>query len=92
MQPQGPRPAVAPSPGLGSTTVGGNDLLGGLAADGGPGMRVFEAELAHFVEALPIRPVLLGTVYQPHRRFRGTARVSRRAVVRTGIPASRTLG
>jgi acyl-CoA thioesterase I len=46
-------------------TVGGNDLLGGLAADSGAGMRAFEAELARFVNALPIRPVLLGTVYDP---------------------------
>jgi lysophospholipase L1-like esterase len=46
-------------------TVGGNDLLRGLAADTGPGMRAFEAALEHFLRALPIRPVLLGTVYDP---------------------------
>ena len=46
-------------------TIGGNDLLGGLAADYGSGMKVFAAELEGFLEALPIRPVLLGTVYDP---------------------------
>jgi lysophospholipase L1-like esterase len=46
-------------------TIGGNDLLAGLAADRGPGIRAFEAALEAFVRALPIRPVLLGTVYDP---------------------------
>jgi hypothetical protein len=46
-------------------TVGGNDLLAGLAADTGAGMRAFEAEVGRFVNGLPIRPVLLGTVYDP---------------------------
>ena len=46
-------------------TVGGNDLLGGLASDRGPGVRAFEAALERFVARLPIRPVLLGTVYDP---------------------------
>ena len=41
-------------------TVGGNDLLRGLASDTGPGMRRFEAALASFVRALPIRPLVLG--------------------------------
>jgi len=46
-------------------TVGGNDLLGGLAADTGPGMRRFEATLEAFLRDLPVRPVVLGTVYDP---------------------------
>jgi hypothetical protein len=46
-------------------TVGGNDLLLGLAADSGPGIRAFEAALEDFLRSLPIRPVLLGTVYDP---------------------------
>ncbi len=46
-------------------TVGGNDLLRGLAADTGAGMRRFDAALNAFLHALPMRPVLLGTVYDP---------------------------
>lgn len=46
-------------------TVGGNDLLRGLAGDSGAGVRAFEASLARFLRDLPIRPVLLGTVYDP---------------------------
>ena len=46
-------------------TVGGNDLLRGLASDTGAGVRAFEASLERFLRGLPIRPVLLGTVYDP---------------------------
>lgn len=46
-------------------TVGGNDLLRGLAADTGRGVRTFERQLDRFLRRLPIRPVLLGTVYDP---------------------------
>ena len=46
-------------------TIGGNDLLRGLAADRGDGMRAFEAALARFVRSLPVRPVVLGNVYDP---------------------------
>ena len=46
-------------------TVGGNDLLLGLAGDTGPGVTAFEAALDDFLRGLPIRPVLLGTVYDP---------------------------
>ena len=46
-------------------TIGGNDLLRGLAADKGPGMKSFEAALDAWLRGLPIRPVLLGTVYDP---------------------------
>lgn len=46
-------------------TVGGNDLLRGLAADTGAGMRGFERTLRAFVRALPVRPLFVGTVYDP---------------------------
>ena len=46
-------------------TIGGNDLLRGLAADTGPGVREFERKLERWLRALPIRPVLIGTVYDP---------------------------
>ncbi len=46
-------------------TVGGNDLLGGLAADQGTGVRSFESALERFLRALPIRPLLMGNVYDP---------------------------
>lgn len=46
-------------------TIGGNDLLTGLAADHGAGMVRFERMLDGFLRALPLRPVLLGTVFDP---------------------------
>lgn len=46
-------------------TVGGNDLLRGLAADRGGGVAAFAAALDRFLGALPIRPVLVGNVYDP---------------------------
>lgn len=46
-------------------SVGGNDLLRGLATDTGPGLRAFEAGLDRFLRGLPIRPVVLATVYDP---------------------------
>jgi acyl-CoA thioesterase I len=46
-------------------TVGGNDLLRGLAADRGPGLRRFESELGDFLRGLRLGPVLVGTVYDP---------------------------
>lgn len=46
-------------------TVGGNDLLSGLVVDHGPGVAVFAEALDSFVRSLPIRPVLLGNVYDP---------------------------
>jgi lysophospholipase L1-like esterase len=70
-------------------TVGGNDLLRGLAADTGAGVAAFEAALDRFLQALPIRPVLMGTVYDPtfgddRRNFLGVpaavARASHRRV------------
>jgi acyl-CoA thioesterase-1 len=46
-------------------TIGGNDLLGGLAGDTGGGIQRFASALDSFLRGLPIRPVLLGTVYDP---------------------------
>ena len=52
-------------PALAVLTVGGNDLLGGLIDDDGPGIPAFARKLTAFLDALPIRPVVLGTVYDP---------------------------
>jgi acyl-CoA thioesterase I len=71
------------SPSLALITIGGNDLLQGLAADTGSGVRAFERDLDRFLRQLPIRPVLLGTVYDPTfgddtRNFLGVdARIAR---------------
>jgi len=46
-------------------TVGGNDLLRGLVADDGPGIEAFGRSLDAFLRDLPIRPVLIGNVYDP---------------------------
>ncbi|MEP0818339.1 MULTISPECIES: SGNH/GDSL hydrolase family protein [Trichocoleus] len=46
-------------------TIGGNDLLGGLIRDSGPGITTFANDLDTFVQQLPIRPILLGNVYDP---------------------------
>uniref|UniRef100_A0A0C1QVN8 GDSL-like lipase/acylhydrolase n=1 Tax=Tolypothrix bouteillei VB521301 TaxID=1479485 RepID=A0A0C1QVN8_9CYAN len=46
-------------------TIGGNDLLGGLIQDTGAEIEVFANALDTFVKQLPIRPVLLGSVYDP---------------------------
>lgn len=46
-------------------TIGGNDLLTGLLDDRGPGVGAFAAGLDAFLRALPIRPVLIGNVYDP---------------------------
>lgn len=51
--------------GVALLTVGGNDLLRGLAADRGAGMREFEAKLDAFLRSLKVGPVLVGTVYDP---------------------------
>ena len=52
-------------PAVALITVGGNDLLGGLMTDRGPGVDAFAQLLDDFVAQLPIRPVLLGDVYDP---------------------------
>ena len=46
-------------------TIGGNDLLRGLIRDSGAGINTFALSLDTFVQQLPIRPVLLGNVYDP---------------------------
>jgi hypothetical protein len=46
-------------------TIGGNDLLRGLAGDKAAGIKAFEAALDSWLRGLPIRPVVLGTVYDP---------------------------
>ena len=46
-------------------TIGGNDLLHGLIVDRGPGIDRFAAVLDTFLAGLPLRPVLVGTVYDP---------------------------
>lgn len=46
-------------------TIGGNDLLQGLIRGTGAGMTSFADALDRFVQQLPIRPVLLGNVYDP---------------------------
>jgi lysophospholipase L1-like esterase len=46
-------------------TIGGNDLIRGLIRDTGPGITEFAAALEQFVRELPIRPVLVGNVYDP---------------------------
>jgi lysophospholipase L1-like esterase len=51
--------------GLALITIGGNDLLRGLIRDTGEGIAAFSDALDLFVQRLPIRPVLLGTVYDP---------------------------
>ncbi len=71
-------------PSLALLTVGGNDLIRGLAADTGTGMREFERSLSTFLESLPIWPVYIGTVYDPtfgddSRNFLGVAPALARA-------------
>lgn len=46
-------------------TIGGNDLIGGLAAGDGPGVEAFARRLDAFVDAMPVRPLLVGNVYDP---------------------------
>jgi lysophospholipase L1-like esterase len=57
--------AIADPSAVALLTVGGNDLIQGLAADTGPGLRRFTQALGDFLVRLPIRPVLIGTVYDP---------------------------
>ena len=51
--------------GIALITIGGNDLLRGLIQDTGEGIAAFANALDEFVQQLPIRPVLLGNVYDP---------------------------
>jgi acyl-CoA thioesterase-1 len=57
--------AAPAGPAVALLTIGGNDLLRGLARDDGTGVRAFGEALERFLRDLPIRPVLLGTVYDP---------------------------
>ncbi len=52
-------------PSIALLTIGGNDLLMGLLNDTGRGLETFARTLDRFLESLPIRPVLIGTVYDP---------------------------
>jgi acyl-CoA thioesterase-1 len=56
---------ATPGPAVALLTVGGNDLLRGLAADQGGGVREFERKLDAFVRGLKIRPLFVATVYDP---------------------------
>jgi hypothetical protein len=51
--------------GVALLTIGGNDLIAGLAEDRGSGIRAFARTLDTFLSSLVIRPVLIGTVYDP---------------------------
>lgn len=52
-------------PAVAMLTIGGNDLLGGLVTDTGPGIQEFANTLEAFLKQLSIRPVLVGNVYDP---------------------------
>jgi acyl-CoA thioesterase-1 len=56
---------VVKVPSITLLTVGGNDLLSGLLDDRGPGIDQFAQKLSHFLDDLPIRPILVGNVYDP---------------------------
>ncbi len=59
------RGLVVTGPAVALLTIGGNDLLRGLVRDRGRGVEGFAAALDAFLARLPVRPVLLGTVYDP---------------------------
>jgi acyl-CoA thioesterase I len=63
--PEQARGLEADDRGVALLTIGGNDLLAGILLDAGPGPRAFAAALDEFLRGLPIRPVLIGTVYDP---------------------------
>jgi lysophospholipase L1-like esterase len=56
---------IVEGPSIALLTIGGNDLLSGLLDDRGPGIEEFARKLGNFLQGLPIRPVLIGTVYDP---------------------------
>ena len=56
---------VVKGPSIALLTIGGNDLLIGLLDDPGPKIEAFARKLDHFLLNLPIRPVLIGSVYDP---------------------------
>jgi lysophospholipase L1-like esterase len=53
------------SPAVALLTIGGNDLIAGLMVGDGTGVQRFAGALDAFLEGLLIRPVLIGTVYDP---------------------------
>ncbi|MDB5890870.1 MAG: hypothetical protein JWP47_1701 [Polaromonas sp.] len=58
------RPLQGPAVAL--LTIGGNDLIRGLAGDNtGSRVHAFEQRLHAFLKSLPVRPVLMATVYDP---------------------------
>ncbi len=59
------RSLISIGPAVALVTIGGNDLLGGLIRDEGPGIDSFERTLERFAAELPIRPLFLGNVYDP---------------------------
>jgi lysophospholipase L1-like esterase len=59
------RMLISFGPAIALVTIGGNDLLGGLIRDDGPGIDAFERSLEKFAAELPIRPLFLGNVYDP---------------------------
>jgi len=46
-------------------TIGGNDLLSRPDMGQGPELQRFAEALERFLQALPIRPIFLGTIYDP---------------------------
>jgi acyl-CoA thioesterase-1 len=56
---------VVEGPAIAILTIGGNDLLIHLLDDDGPGVETFARKLGDFLDNLPIRPVLIGSVYDP---------------------------
>lgn len=52
-------------PAIALLTIGSNDMLSGLFLDDGSGFEEFAQKLKRFLDQLPIRPVLIGTVFDP---------------------------
>jgi lysophospholipase L1-like esterase len=85
-------------PAVALVTVGGNDLLRGLVLDPGPGIDAFAAGLERFVRDLPVRPILVGNVYDPTfgddaRNFLGVDPVlARLSYARVNLAIARVAG
>jgi hypothetical protein len=83
-QMEGLRPPDGPAAAL--VTIGGNDLLADLFYDETPDVDALARALEAFVAALPVRPVILGNVYDPTcgddaRNFLGTEPARARAAL-----------
>jgi acyl-CoA thioesterase-1 len=50
-------------PAIALLTIGGSDLFSNLLGDEGPGIEEFAQKLKNFLDALPIRPVLIATIF-----------------------------